>query len=102
MVYTTVLGSYPCIGDAYKEWGLRCAIARLDNREATEANVRKAEREVLRKIVKEQVSAVSTRSRMTRSRGTTARATWQEPCTASKSAAWNGTSTRTPNTASRL
>lgn len=57
MVRTTVVGTYPRIGDTAKEQVLRRAVARLDKGEASEADVRAAEREVIRTVLREQVSA---------------------------------------------
>lgn len=57
MVQTTVLGSYPRIGDSYEEQGLRRAIARFDRGEASEAEVHAAEREVVEAVLREQQAA---------------------------------------------
>ncbi len=57
MVRTTVVGSYPRIGDSHGEQVLRRAIARFDQGRATEADVRDAEREVTRAVLREQADA---------------------------------------------
>ncbi len=57
MVRTTVVGTYPRIGDTHEEQGLRRAIARFDKGEATEADVHGAEREVVRTVLREQSEA---------------------------------------------
>lgn len=57
MVRTTVVGTYPRIGDTHEEQGLRRAIARFDRGEATEADVREAERETVRAVLREQAAA---------------------------------------------
>ncbi len=57
MVRTTVVGSYPRIGDAHEEQGLRRAIARFDRGEATASDVAEAERETVRAVLGEQNAA---------------------------------------------
>jgi 5-methyltetrahydropteroyltriglutamate--homocysteine methyltransferase len=57
MLRTTVVGTYPRIGDTSGEQGLRRAIARFDKGEASEADVRAAERDVVRAILTEQAAA---------------------------------------------
>ncbi len=57
MVRTTVVGSYPRIGDTHAEQGLRRTIARFDTGEATAADVRAAERETVRSVLREQNAA---------------------------------------------
>ena len=57
MVRTTVVGSYPRIGEAHPDQVLRRAIARRDQGRATEADVREAEREVTRAVLREQADA---------------------------------------------
>ncbi len=57
MVRTTVVGTYPRIGDTHEEQELRRAIARLDKGEATAADVRKAERVTVKAILHEQAAA---------------------------------------------
>lgn len=57
MVRTTVVGSYPRIGDAPQEQELRRTIARFDKGEASEADVRAAEREVVKAVLQEQTAA---------------------------------------------
>jgi 5-methyltetrahydropteroyltriglutamate--homocysteine methyltransferase len=57
MVRTTVVGTYPRIGDTSGEQALRRAIARFDRREASEADVRAAEREVVKAVLREQAAA---------------------------------------------
>lgn len=57
MVQTTVVGTYPRIGDTRGEQSLRRAIARFDTGEASEADVRTAEREVVRAVLREQAAA---------------------------------------------
>ncbi len=57
MVRTTVVGSYPRIGDTHEEQVLRRAIARFDQGEATDADVRAAERAVTRAVLQEQAEA---------------------------------------------
>ncbi len=57
MVRTTVVGTYPRIGDTHEEQELRRTIARFDKGEATEGNVREAERQTVRAVLREQVAA---------------------------------------------
>lgn len=57
MVRTTVVGSYPRIGDTHTEQALRRTIARFDRGEATAADVAKAERETARAVLGEQGQA---------------------------------------------
>jgi len=57
MVHTTVVGHYPRIGDTYEEQKLRRAIARLDKGEIREAELKEAEREVVRDVLREQADA---------------------------------------------
>ncbi len=57
MARTTVVGTYPRIGDSHEEQSLRRAIARLDRGEATAADVREAERQTVRALLREQEAA---------------------------------------------
>ncbi len=57
MTQTTVIGTYPRIGDSHDEQGLRRTIARFDKTQATEADVRAAEREVVEAVLREQQAA---------------------------------------------
>ncbi len=57
MVRTTVIGTYPRIGDTHEEQALRRAIARRDKGEATDADVHEAERATIRTILGEQAAA---------------------------------------------
>jgi 5-methyltetrahydropteroyltriglutamate--homocysteine methyltransferase len=57
VVHTTVVGTYPRIGDSRDEQKLRRAIARLDKGEISEADLRDVEREVVRDVIREQVEA---------------------------------------------
>lgn len=57
MVRTTVVGTYPRIGDTADEQALRRTIARFDKREISEADVRAAERDVVQAILDEQAAA---------------------------------------------
>lgn len=57
MARTTVVGTYPRIGDTHEEQDLRRAIARLDKGEATAADVREAERATMKAILHEQEAA---------------------------------------------
>ncbi len=57
MVRTTVVGTYPRIGDTVEEQGLRRTIARLDKGEATEADLRAAERATMSAVLQEQAAA---------------------------------------------
>ena len=54
MVLTTVVGSYPRIGDTFEEQALRRAIARLDRGEIKEEELRTAERETVTAVLLEQ------------------------------------------------
>jgi len=57
MVSTTVVGSYPRIGDAPEEQALRRAIAKFDEGVLTEKELRKIERSVVREVIQEQRAA---------------------------------------------
>ncbi len=57
MIRTTVVGSYPRIGDTHEEQALRRAIARFDKGEATEDDLAAAERETARAVLREQAEA---------------------------------------------
>ena len=57
MVGTTVVGSYPRIGDRPEEQSLRRAIARFDKGEIDAAQLRTAEREVVKAVLREQNEA---------------------------------------------
>ena len=57
MVGTTVVGSYPRIGERPEEQSLRRAIARLDKGEIDAAQLRTAEREVVKAVLREQNEA---------------------------------------------
>lgn len=57
MARTTVVGTYPRIGDTHEEQGLRRAIARLDKGEATPADVKDAERATVQAVLREQAAA---------------------------------------------
>ena len=57
MIRTTVVGTYPRVGDTHEEQVLRRAIARFDKGELTEAEVREAEREVVQAVLQEQNDA---------------------------------------------
>jgi 5-methyltetrahydropteroyltriglutamate--homocysteine methyltransferase len=54
MVLTTVVGSYPRIGDASEEQALRRSIARLDRGEITEEELGAVERDTVKAILREQ------------------------------------------------
>ncbi len=54
---TTVVGTYPRIGDRHEEQSLRRAIARFDKGEATADDVRNAERDVVKTVLAEQDAA---------------------------------------------
>ncbi len=54
---TTVVGTYPRIGDTPDEQVLRRTIARFDQGEATDADVRGAERSVVKAVLREQAAA---------------------------------------------
>ncbi len=57
MVLTTVVGSYPRVGDTPADQGLRRAIGRLDRGEITEEELRSVERETVKAILREQNDA---------------------------------------------
>src|SRR3989442_671265 len=57
LVGTTVVGSYPRIGERPEEQSLRRAIARLDKGEIDAAQLRTAEREVVKAVLREQNEA---------------------------------------------
>ena len=57
MVSTTVVGSYPRIGDEFEEQRLRRAIARFEEEKLTESELREAERSVVREVIADQVRA---------------------------------------------
>jgi 5-methyltetrahydropteroyltriglutamate--homocysteine methyltransferase len=57
MVHTTVVGSYPRIGDTAEEQVLRRGIARLDKGEIDEAELRAIEREVVQTVLRDQNEA---------------------------------------------
>ena len=57
MVKTTVVGSYPRIGEAFEEQALRRGIARLDRGEITEAELRAVEQDTVKAVLKEQSDA---------------------------------------------
>jgi len=57
MPQTTVVGTYPRIGDSHDEQGLRRTIARFDKGQASEADVEAAEREVVEAVLREQQAA---------------------------------------------
>lgn len=57
MVHTTVVGSYPRIGDLPEEQVLRRGIARLDKGEIDEAALKSLEREVVQSVLREQNDA---------------------------------------------
>ncbi|HLE55419.1 MAG TPA: hypothetical protein VI999_09310 [Thermoplasmata archaeon] len=57
MVRTTVVGTYPRVGDTHDEQALRRAIARFDKGGVAEADVRAAEREVVEAVLGEQARA---------------------------------------------
>lgn len=57
MVRTTVVGTYPRIGDAPGEQELRQALGRFDRGEAMEDDIAAAEREVVRAVLREQAAA---------------------------------------------
>ncbi len=57
MVSTTVVGSYPRIGDNFEEQRLRRAIARFDEGKLTEAGLGEVERSVVKEVLGEQASA---------------------------------------------
>lgn len=57
MVRTTVVGTYPRIGDRPEEQTLRRGIARLDKGEIAEADLRALEQEVVQTVLREQNDA---------------------------------------------
>ncbi len=57
MVHTTVVGNYPRIGDTFEEQSLRRAIARFDKGEIDAAELNRAERDVVRAVLREQNEA---------------------------------------------
>src|SRR5467141_144509 len=57
MVHTTVVGNYPRIGDSFEEQSLRRAIARFDKGEIEQGDLREAEREVVKGVLREQQDA---------------------------------------------
>lgn len=57
MVRTTVVGSYPRIGDTHEEQVLRRAIAQVDKGEGTEEEIHAAERKVVEAALREQNDA---------------------------------------------
>lgn len=57
MVHATVVGSYPRVGDTPEEQKLRRAIARFDQGEIPEADLKDVEREVVRDVLKEQAQS---------------------------------------------
>ncbi len=57
MVRTTVVGTYPRVGDTHEEQELRRTIARFDKGEAAQADVREAERNTVRTVLGEQNAA---------------------------------------------
>ena len=57
MVRTTVVGSYPRIGDTAEEQALRRGIARVDRGEMDEAGLRSIEQEVVQTVLREQNEA---------------------------------------------
>jgi 5-methyltetrahydropteroyltriglutamate--homocysteine methyltransferase len=54
MVHTTVVGSYPRIGDTFEEQALRRGIARLDRGEITAEDLRAVERDTVQAVLREQ------------------------------------------------
>src|SRR2546427_13218252 len=57
MVHTTVVGSYPRIGDAFEEQRLRRAIAKFEDERLTEPELREVEQSVVRDVIADQVKA---------------------------------------------
>ena len=57
MVLSTVVGSYPRVGDTSEEQRLRRAIARLDEGRISEAELHEVERSVVREVLDEQAAA---------------------------------------------
>src|SRR3989442_6128607 len=54
MVQTTVVGTYPRIGETFKEQALRRGIGRLDRGEIGEAGLQVVERDTVRDVLREQ------------------------------------------------
>src|SRR2546430_73591 len=54
MVQTTVVGTYPRIGETFEEQALRRGIARLDRGEIGEADLQVVERDTVRDVLREQ------------------------------------------------
>ena len=57
MVSTTVVGSYPRIGDAPEEQRLRRAIAKFEEEKITEAELHDVERSVVKEVIEDQIGA---------------------------------------------
>ena len=57
LVHTTVVGSYPRVGDTHEEQKLRRAIAQFDKGEIADTDLRAVEREVVRDVLREQAEA---------------------------------------------
>src|SRR6267378_5139038 len=57
MVHTTVVGSYPRIGDAFEDQRLRRAIAKFEDERLTEPELREVEQSVVREVIADQVKA---------------------------------------------
>src|SRR5947208_14387868 len=57
LVHTTVVGNYPRIGDTPDEQSLRRAIARFDKGEISAEDLREAERDVVKAVLREQNDA---------------------------------------------
>lgn len=57
MARTTVVGSYPRIGDTAEEQRLRRAIARFEEGKISDAELREVERSVAAEVVREQIAA---------------------------------------------
>src|SRR5213594_2257544 len=57
LVQTTVVGNYPRVGDTFEEQSLRRAIARFDKGEIGTDDLRGAERDVVKAVLKEQNDA---------------------------------------------
>src|SRR5205823_10672662 len=54
MVHTTVVGTYPRIGETSEEQALRRGIARLDRGEIVEAELQAIERDTVRQALRDQ------------------------------------------------
>jgi 5-methyltetrahydropteroyltriglutamate--homocysteine methyltransferase len=54
MVKTTVVGSYPRVGDSFEEQSLRRGISRLDRGEIDEADLRAIEQDTVKAVLREQ------------------------------------------------